>query len=92
MTSNKALRGLALHLPETLSILINVIAEEWGRGVFLYCVSVCVSVEREAGGVKSGGETDKRQCEEEKKDADEDTEYGTGKTLIGRSRGVGAGI
>lgn len=58
--------------------------------MFLHCVSVCVRVEREAGGVKSGGETDKRQCEEDKKDADE--EYGRGKTLIGRSRGVGGGI
>lgn len=46
----------------------------------------------EAGGVKSGGETDKKQCEEEKKDANEDMEYARGKTLIGRSRRVGGGM
>lgn len=51
----------AADLPVTLSILVNVITGERGKGVSTLCVYKC----KEEGGDNNGGETDKWQGERE---------------------------
>lgn len=55
---NCHLRRLTEYLPVTLSILVSVIAEKWGRGVSIFAY-VC----KEEGSDNIRGETHKWQCE-----------------------------